>query len=112
MILRSPTKDEKGGPFTRFPATRHSRAGGNPGFFPPPIAWLPAGVYPEQQRRRAGMTERCGYSEYSGYFIAYLPTRIFEGGPEAHKLEVEIIPTFVFAGRANFPAIVSTASIK
>jgi len=38
MILRTPTEDENRGPFTRFPATRHSRAGENPGFFPIPIS--------------------------------------------------------------------------
>ena len=38
MNLRPPTVDENGVPSARFPATRHSRAGGNPGSFSVPVA--------------------------------------------------------------------------
>jgi hypothetical protein len=41
MNLRSPNRN--GGPSARsFFFTRHSRARGNPGFFPTELAWIPA----------------------------------------------------------------------
>ena len=86
MILRSPTKDENGAPSHVFPRLVIPAQAGIQVSFPPQLAWIPAGVYPEQ-RRRAGMTERCGYSAYSDIrSIAYLPTRIFEGGHEEHEV--------------------------
>jgi hypothetical protein len=44
MSLRSPTEYENGGtpPHGPFFFTRHSRARGNPGFFPNELAWIPA----------------------------------------------------------------------
>jgi hypothetical protein len=53
MILRSPAEHENGGIFLRvvLPATRHSRARGNPGLFSAELTWIPA---------FAGMTEPSG----------------------------------------------------
>ena len=61
MSVRSPTEDENGKISLRMvlPATRHSRARGNPGLFSAELTWIPAGVYPERSRR-AGMTEPSG----------------------------------------------------
>ena len=51
MSFRSPTDYENGGNSFHMvlPATRHSRARGNPGLFSAELAWIPA---------FAGMTER------------------------------------------------------
>jgi len=59
MILRTPpeNENERISLHVVVPATRHSRARGNPGLFSAELTWIPAGVYPERSRR-AGMTER------------------------------------------------------
>jgi hypothetical protein len=73
MNLRPPTVDENGVPSARFPARRHSRAGGNPGSFSVPVA------LDTRFRGYDGISESNG-PLYSGFF--HHPAGIFEGAHE------------------------------
>ena len=83
MSLRSSTENENGGISLRgvLTSTRHSRAGGNPGWFSAELAWIPA-PRSKSGTSFAGMTEPRRPLRSADY----PRMRIFEGGHEEHEV--------------------------